>query len=1182
VSESTVASNINLNVPADAHERAMALDPTRSFAVTAPAGSGKTGLLTQRVLKLLALCNSPEEVVCITFTRKAAAEMQERIVHALQLAAHQPRPSNPHEQLSWDLASAVLARDKAMNWHLLRNANRLRTQTIDGLCRALTQHNPLASGMGGNAKLLDQPVFAYRQAVENTLKHLEAEPNKNSTEPESSSPSLRHDLAALLNHMDNNLDSVSNLLVGLLAKRDQWLLPLLQARFATRDYLESVVAELNIETLEEITELLLPLASDLAQMADYAGNNCLTDKPDSSLCQLAEMTGLPEIDSNDLPLWRAFSDLMLTKPGEWRSPKGLTKACGFPAGDKESKGLCKERKMQMIELLGALQEIPKLKDLLNFVRSLPPQHYSHQQWRLLDSLTRILPTAAAELKLVFRQFNASDFTEITQGALQALGHEDDPTELALVLDYQIKHILVDEFQDTSSPQLQLLQKLTAGWETGDGRTLFIVGDGMQSCYGFRDANVGIFLDARSHGVGSVALTPLDLTVNFRSQAGVVNWVNEAFVQAFPDSDDIARGAVTYADSIAFKPDLGGAAVQIHALVDAEDRRNEAEQVCQLVSDCLANSEHDRVAILVRSRPHLSEIIPALQAAGIRWQATDIDPLASRMAIVDLLTLTRALHDPSDRNAWLALLRTPWCGLDMHDLHVIAGLQVEDDRGHFPHLLQRLAGFNQLPGLSTAGRSALARFVPVINNSWQNRRRKPLAYWIQGTWIALGGPTCLTASADYANAEDFFRLLQKYDQGGHISDWQEFDRAMGQLYAKPAEDADPRVQVMTIHKSKGLEFETVIIPGLDKGSRADEHQLLIWQERINRDGDKRLLLGPLSATGDDTDRLYQFLRDEQKIKGQLEITRLLYVGCTRAIKELHLLANLSRDEKKGGLKKPSSGSLISSLWPAVQDSVNEINSNPTSSTQAIEELAFIRRLKSDWQRPVMVPSSLLAAYRGRDNDGEEDNLPSDDRYRHRHARHTGTLLHRALQQVTQDGLTRWDANRISRQRQVWSLQLRQDGFDSASLAPALDKIELGLRRMLEDETGRWILSPDHAHSQCEASFWQELKNNRYNQASESIIDRTFVATAPQHLQAQHGQLDNQNKRWVIDYKSSEPSANQSLTAFIEHEVGEYSQQLQRYKALFLQQPSLAKAPVICTALYFPLIKHLEIVDFGDMQ
>jgi len=1172
-----------MNQPADALERATALDPTRSFAVTAPAGSGKTGLLTQRVLKLLALCDSPEEVVCITFTRKAAAEMQERIVHALQLAEHQPRPESPHEQLSWDLATEVLARDKTMNWQLLRNAGRLRTQTIDGLCRALTQHNPLASGMGGNAKLLDQPVFAYRQAVENTLKQLESTQN---TGNKGDAPSMRHDLAALLKHMDNNFDSVSNLLVGLLAKRDQWLLPLLQARFATRDYLESVVAELNTETLEEITELLAPLASDLAQMADYAGNNCLTDKPDSPLCQLAGMTGLPEIDSLELPLWRAFSDLMLTKPGEWRSPKGLTKACGFPAGDKETKNLCKERKAQMIELLSALQEIPKLKDLLNFVRSLPPQHYSHQQWRLLDSLTRILPTAAAELKLVFRQLNASDFTEITQGALQALGFDDEPTELALVLDYQIKHILVDEFQDTSSPQLQLLQKLTAGWEAGDGRTLFIVGDGMQSCYGFRDANVGIFLDARNHGVGRVDLTPLDLTVNFRSQAGVVNWVNEAFVQAFPDSDDIARGAVTYANSIAFKAELDGTAVQMHGLVDADastgkSRRDEAQQVCKLVSEGLANSEQDRIAILVRSRPHLSEIIPALQAAGIRWQATDIDPLASRMAIVDLLTLTRALHDPSDRNAWLALLRTPWCGLDMQDLHLIAGLQVEHDRGHFPHLLQRLAGFNQLQGLSAAGRSALTRVVPVINSSWHNRRRKPLAYWIQGTWIALGGPACVTDSADYANAEDFFRLLQKYDQGGHISDWQEFDRAMGQLYAKPAMDADPRVQVMTIHKSKGLEFETVIIPGLDKGSRADEHQLLIWQERINRNGDKRLLLGPLSATGDDTDRLYQFLRDEQKIKAQLETTRLLYVGCTRAIKQLHLLANLSRDEKKGGLKKPSSGSLISSLWPALQDSVHEIETTQPSREQAIEELAFIRRLKTDWQRPTLVPSSLLAAYRGRDNEGEEENLVSDERFRHRHARHTGTLLHRALQQVTQDGLANWDAERISRQRLVWALQLRQDGFDKSSLPAALDKIELGLRRMLEDEIGRWILSPEHAHSQCEASFWQALQNNRYNQASESIIDRTFVAAAPAQLQSQHAQLDGRNRRWVVDYKSSEPSASQSLEAFIAQEVSEYSQQLQRYKTLFVQQPSLAQAPVICTALYFPMIKHLEIVDFGEM-
>lgn len=109
--------------------------------------------------------------------------------------------------------------------------------------------------------------------------------------------------------------------------------------------------------------------------------------------------------------------------------------------------------------------------------------------------------------------------------MSALGADEAPTDLALRLDYRLRHILVDEFQDTSWLQKKLLEKLTFDWQPGDGRTLFIVGDGMQSCYGFRNANVGLFLAVRDKGIGQVSLDSLKLRVNFRSQANIVDWVN---------------------------------------------------------------------------------------------------------------------------------------------------------------------------------------------------------------------------------------------------------------------------------------------------------------------------------------------------------------------------------------------------------------------------------------------------------------------------------------------------------------------------------------------------------------------------------------------------------------------------------------------------------------------------------
>lgn len=1144
-----------MNQPADYLARQQALDPGRSFAVTAPAGSGKTGLLTQRVLRLLATCDTPEEVLCITFTRKAAAEMQERISTAIADAASQPRPASGHAQLSWDLAQAVLTRDRQLQWNLLSNPNRLRIQTIDGLCAALTRHNPFASLSGGVSGLLDQPQQAYRAAVAATLRLLEAD------EP------LHRDISRLLTHLDNNLTTVTELLVRLLARRDQWMGHLLQIRNA-RLYLESSLAELITDTLRESTDLIGMHGSSLAALADYAGNQCRLHAPGSPLLALEGMQGLPANDSDALPEWKLLVEFLLTQTDTWRSPKGLNVKVGFPPGnDKAEKAACKARKEAMSELLGYLAEIPGLHSNLTLIRYLPPASYERDQWRLLDSLTHILPRLVAELKLVFRQLNATDFIEVAQSALLAFGDEDSPTELALALDYRIRHILVDEFQDTSSPQLRLLENLTRGWQPGDGRTLFIVGDGMQSCYGFRDANVGIFLDARQRGIGDLQLEPLDLQVNFRSQAGIIDWVNHTFGSAFPERDDIARGAVRYSPSIAFHPPQPGPAVDLHMFVDASDRRAEAQRVCELVQTAQRENPDASIAILVRTRGILRYILPALQAAGLSWQATDIDPLASRMAIVDLLTLTKALSDPGDRIAWLALLRSPWCGLDLTDLQQLAGVREREDQAHFPDLMSAiLTASRQRPALSATGHTLLLRFARVISCVWQERRRKSLRQWIQGAWMALGGPATLLDAADKDNTQTYFALLEKHDRGGQIPDWEAFTLAVNKLYAAPDATANPKLQIMTIHKSKGLEFDTVIIPGLDMTGRPDDHELLIWQERIASSGKKQLILSTLAPTGEDKDPVYHYLREEAKLRSRLESTRLIYVGCTRAINKLHLLFNVKSDDKTEGYKPPAKASLLAPMWPALaldQARVELLKTEPvTPSELAVDEddmtavavpaLPYSLRLCPSWQRPVLIPSTLLSGYRGHEFEGDE-NLPILDSLLNRRERQIGIVMHQVLEQIATLGASHWDNGRIKRQTGYWQTLLRAQGLSGNELVQALNIIELAVRKTLSDSTGTWILSAEHPQSACELELYQGSEGH-----ASAIIDRTFV--------------DN-GTRWIIDYKSSTPKPDQSTATFFAHEAEIYRPQLQRYARLFTLQGEAS----IRAGLYFPLLQHFEEIS-----
>lgn len=1157
-----------MNQPLDYLARQAALDPTRSFAVSAPAGSGKTGLLTQRLLKLLSLCENPEEVLAITFTRKAAGEMQDRVLQALWAAKEQPQPNNPHDLLTWQLATNLLTHDQTKGWNLLQCPQRLRVQTIDSLCSAIARQLPIASGFGSQPKPGDDAEAAYRQAVHQLLNELESE------------SSVRDDLTRLLEHLDNNLPALENLLMALLAKRDQWLGVVFQAQHNdARAYLEAVLQEIIIESLHAAEHILQLHGSELANIADWAAGNLQATAPDALITKLQGIAGLPDIELSELGQWIALADFLLTNEGTFR--KSLTKNQGFPAA-KENKDSA-TYKNRFGEMVGAIVELhPEAADIIHELRSLPPSYYDESQWELLDSLTRLLPRLAARLDIVFAETGETDFTAVSQAALNALGFEDSPSEIALQLDYRIHHILVDEFQDTASTQLELLQKLTAGWQTGDGRSLFIVGDGMQSCYSFRNANVGIFLEARAQGIGNLPLEKLDLTVNFRSQSGIVNWVNQHFQSAFPVEDDISRGAVKYSQSNAFKPELAENAVEFflspftkadgHKESDDDENNSdnrylaelqEAEAIAHLIKDLRNNNPDDSVALLARSRNHLQHIFPAMSRLGLSWQATDIDSLAQRMAIIDLTSLTRALLNPADRIAWLAILRAPWCGLDLKDLHCIANENLSEHNpvakpNDFPIIWQQVLCFEKMSSLSNSGQQALTRFTSVIQPALATRQRKPLRQWVEGIWLALGGTATLLDPQDINDIPTFFALLEQHQQGGSIHDWQKFNRAIEKLYATPRQNADAKLQVMTIHKSKGLEFDHVIIPRLHKVFPGDGQQLLLWRERLSHQGERQLLLGPLAPVGGDKDRLYKYIQKEAAQQLDYETTRLFYVGCTRAIKKLYLFASLAQNEE-GTWKNPPKKSLLNSIWQTAQENLKAVSPIYAPEKKFIHEISFDRpglqqllRLKSDWQVPILIDNQMLKVFRGKEVNDEE-NIPEVETRSAKLARHTGTIIHRALQNLVgvahNLNITGW----ISLQEPFWKNQLKQNGWHNDESLNAIQKITKAITNTLNDERGQWILDNHHLNSACELAITHKQGNLIDLKLRENIIDRTFIA---------------ENARWIIDYKSSEPSAGQLVTDFIEQEIATYRTQLTRYKACFT---ALGETE-IKMVFYFPLLEN----------
>lgn len=1146
--------------PPDREQRERALDATRSVLVRAPAGSGKTDLLTRRFLKLLGLVDDPAQVVAITFTRAAAAEMRHRIVAELEKASRGAISFAIEDEFSMEtLAAKALDRSRSLGWNLLEVPSQLQISTIDSFCRELALQQPLLSGFGGSLEVAEEPGDLYRRAARLTLRHLE---DRN---PTPRIAELQRAIEALLLWRDNNWRDLEEQLVSMLARRDQWMRDFVLDHDPDWDELrarlERPFARAAQTGISRVSELLASVPDACDEALELARFACGQKGLHRDLAELWEFPCGPFVSSDDLDdarrAYACLADMLLTKEGAFRTR--ITASEGFPAKQQRENA-------RMAALIVRLRAVPELGAALHAMRELPPARYTDAEWAIVRACFTLLRQAAAELKVLFAEAGRVDFVEVAQLAQHVLRDADElPSDAAIAAADKICHLLIDEFQDTSRRQHALVASLVAAWPDTAEQTLFVVGDPMQSIYSFREADAELFPRVQKLGLelpagDSLKLDSVGLSANFRTAPELVEQVNESFERVFAEDDG---SGVQFSSARAVRPEAIAPHKRMHlhlefvpqtprtagADEEAQQRREEsmrtrqaaqAAQVDEMVSLirghanatelARARGEKYRIAVLGRTRTALAPVAAALRDAAIPFRAVDLEPLGERPEVLDALALARAFLMPEDRIAWLGVLRAPWCGLSLEDLHRMTS---GDDEGILRRAIpELLAERSEL--LSESGQRAAARAL----NVWTEFAglRAALTTTTAGTlmeqvWLRLGGDACVDA-AGRANVQLVWSCLDRLPSGeaGLLNG--EMEGAIARLMAEPDPEAesDYGVQLMTIHKSKGLEFEVVIVPELQAGRGKSGVRMLSWMERglaePGANGEiTEFLVAPVGPKGGERSSTKAWVDAAYRARETQEMRRILYVAATRAREELHVFAR--PEYKSDGLSLCEPGdNLLRTAWPALEDAVrerfeewreqHEKSEVPAIAAQgqilqmaAARKPAMLRRLPEDFAAPEMraVSESPSRGMAG---------LGATPLYR-RHeggivARALGRAVHILLEEAAQlrvrmDHAAARAALHALRPRAM--AEARSSGIDPAQ-AEELAIQAIGIaERVLGDPAGGWILMP-HADATSEAS-WTGVMDGVVRSVR---ADRVFRAgDVPGSA--------NGDTWWVIDYKTAHP-------------------------------------------------------------
>ncbi|MCS5589803.1 MAG: DNA helicase UvrD, partial [Candidatus Thioglobus sp.] len=620
---------------------------------------------------------------------------------------------------------------------------------------------------------------------------------------------------------------------------------------------------------------------------------------------------------------------------------------------------------------------------------------------------------------------------------------------------------------------------------------------MQSIYRFRESQVGLFLQVKANGIANIQPESLLLSTNFRSSKSIVQGNNQFFQDIFPAHEDIYQGAISYSSSQAASNEAHYQAITLHPFADGQFEQ-EAKTVLEVVQSTLAERPTSKIAILVRSRTHLVEIAPLLKRHNIEFESLKITPLKDHLLTRDLFSLARALMHLGDKLAWLSILRSPWCGLTLDDLLILSA-----DDGQI--IYQQLANENVLAQLSQDGQNRAQHFYSCLREALDNQGRFNFVELLTFAIDQLG--IARSSSSDALIKNQFLSIINTCEQQQSLN-IETIESALDELYA-PSEKAN--VKLMTIHQSKGLEFDTVIMPGLGRGSRNDDSPMMHMKEFA----DQSLLLAPIKSSLDtDEGQTYTYLKFIEAQQNKFETMRLLYVAMTRAKRQLHLLGHVNQNNQAA--KK----SLLALLMPFYQNTFDQIPA-PQVQAEIPNQAPSLQRLKQ-------VAMPLV----------KETELGEVLEYQKNFERLFKSLLGTLIHQYYEQGLFDPSADHVK-------ARLLEIGTPIDEISQWQDFVLKLLNNTKTDPQFGWLFK-DRSSTLVESEF---VINERI-----IAIDRLFV---------------DDDILWIIDFKTAELLDDEFLDQFIRRQQSQHAKQLLSYKETL---SSVYDNEIKC-ALYCPAVSQL---------